>query len=191
MMKIILGSASPRRQQLLKEWGYEFEALKPDIDEKKFRSDDLDQLPLIVSRAKSEKLKEQIKEPAILVTCDTIVVYDKQLREKPKDAEEAKNFLRSYSNKPAEVICGVVVANTKTSEQFEGIEKTKVYFREIPENVIEEMVNHGAVLDAAGGFMAQDPALRKYIAFIDGEEEVVWGLPKFLTKKLIDQAQNG
>ena len=183
-MKIILGSASKRRQQLLKEWGFKFDVKIPDIDEKQFRSDDVQNLPLEISKAKSEHLKKQIREPAILVTCDTVVVHDGQLYEKPKAAEDARRMLSSYGDKPVEVICGVVVVNTATGKTFQGLDNSKVYFYKVPQTLIEEMILLGKIFDYAGAFHIDDPPIKPYIAFIEGEPETVMGLPKFLTQKL-------
>ncbi len=183
-MRIILGSGSKRRQQLLADAGFEFDVEIPRIDEKAIRSDDLRQLPLMIAQAKSDVLKNQVGE-AILVACDTIVVHKNQLREKPKDESEAREFLKSYSQAPAEVICGLVVTNTATGKTVTGTESAKVYFLPIPDAVIHELVLHGAIMDAAGGFMAQMPAIKKYIAHIDGGMDTVMGLPRMLVKKLI------
>ena len=59
-MKIILGSASPRRAQILKEMGYEFEVVKPDIDEKAVRDDDPQRLVLALANAKADAVLEQM-----------------------------------------------------------------------------------------------------------------------------------
>jgi len=186
-MKIILGSASPRRKKLLSDWGYEFDVLIAKIDEKAIRSEDLRTLPLLVAQAKSNNLKQQVSEPALLITCDTVVLHDGQLYEKPKDEQQARDMLQSYGSYPVEVICGVVVTNTQTGKTAQGIDSAKIYFHKIPHLLIEEMIKHGRIFDFAGAFHPDDPPIKPYIMHTEGEMETVMGLPKSLTKKLIEQ----
>ncbi len=190
-MKIILGSGSPRRQEILKNWGYNFDVRIPQIDERSIRSDDFKSLPVLIARSKSENLREKITEPAILITCDTVVVHDGKLYEKPLSDDEARSFLLSYGSTPAEVISGVVVMNTENKKIAEGVDSAKVYFLKIPLSLIEEMILLGKVFDWAGAFHPADPAIKPYIAYIEGEKDTVMGLPGFLTRRLIDEVSNG
>ena len=64
-MKIILGSSSRWRKQILEQAGYTFKVMSPDIDEKAIRHADSEQLALAIANAKADKLLEQITEPAI------------------------------------------------------------------------------------------------------------------------------
>jgi septum formation protein len=189
-MKIILGSSSPRRQKLLSGWGYTFDVLIPQIDEKTIRSEDLRTLPLKVASAKAESLRGQINQPATLITCDTIVLHNNELYEKPKDESDARRMLQSYGTGPAEVICGVFVTNTDTGKSAGGVDSAKVYFHKIPHPLIEEMIKHGRIFDFAGAFHPDDPPIKPYIVHIEGEMSTVMGLPKILTKKLINQVLN-
>lgn len=189
-MKIILGSASPRRKKLLADWGYEFEVMSPQIDEKAIRHEDWQALPLMVARAKAEVVRKQITEPAVLITCDTVVVHNGQLYEKPVDEEDARRMLLSYGESPAEVICGVTVTNTATGKSGEGTDLAKVYFHKIPQPLIEEMVKHGQIYDFAGAFHPEYVAIKPYIVHIEGETGTVMGLPRKLTEKLIKEVQD-
>lgn len=189
-MKIILGSASPRRKKLLADWGYEFEVISPQIDEKAIRHDDLRALPLMVARAKAEVLKKQITEPAVLITCDTVVVHAGQLYEKPVDEEDARRMLLSYGESPAEVICGVTLTNTATGKVGQGTDLAKVYFHKIPHTLIEEMIKHGQIYDFAGAFHPEYPPQAPYIVHMEGNEGTVMGLPRELTEKLIKEVQD-
>ncbi len=184
---MILGSGSKARREILQGMGYDFEVRVPHIDEKALRIDDPYQLPLLLANAKADELKRQIQEPVILITSDSIALYDGHVREKPETPEQAKEFLRSYGNKPVEVATAVVVTNTETGKVAHGVEAGIVYFHKIPEQVIDDLVRLGQVMYAAGGFIAEDPTLRKYIVHIEGNMDTIMGLPKILTKKLIEQ----
>jgi septum formation protein len=186
-MKIILGSASKARQQVLHDLGYEFDVRPAEIDEKLFRHDDLRQLPLLIAQAKSQSLIKQINEHVILITADSVVVYKDELREKPQDEDQARFFLRSYGQGAVEVIAGVVVTNTQTGKTTSGLESGKIYFHKFPESFIEELIQHGRVFEGAGGFIIEDPAMQKYIVHVEGNFDTIMGLPKLLTKKLMEE----
>lgn len=186
-MKIILGSASPRRKKLLTDWGYEFDVLISNIDEKAVISEDLRTLPEKIAQAKAESLRGQITQPAILITCDTIVLHNNELYEKPKDKSDARRMLQSYGLSPVEVICGVSVTNTENGKAASGTDSAKVYFHKIPHTLIEEMINLGKIFDFSGAFHADDPPIKPYIVHTEGEISTIMGLPKSLTQKLIKE----
>ncbi len=187
-MKIILGSGSKFRQEALKEMGYEIEVKPSKIDEKTIRTEIPHELPLLLARAKNKALAPSLKN-SILITADTVVIHEGQLREKPCDEQELRHFLTTYWQAPAEVLTAVVVANTTTGKTLEGVESTKVYFHKFPDSLIEELISHGAFMAAAGGFIAEMPAIKKYIVHMDGEMDTVMGLSKELTSKLIQGVQ--
>jgi septum formation protein len=188
-MKIILGSSSKGRAQVLKNLGFEFEVKPANIDEKAIRTGDFRQLPLLVARAKNEALKAQIKEPAILITGDSVVIWKDALREKPVNVDEAREFLRGYADGPAELVSAVVVTNLETGKSMEGVESGKIYFHKFPETVIEDLIEHGAIMHAAGAFLAEMEIFKKYTVHMEGNMDTIMGLPGELTKKLIEQIQ--
>jgi predicted house-cleaning NTP pyrophosphatase (Maf/HAM1 superfamily) len=60
----------------------------------------------------------QVPEEALVITSDQVIVYEGQVREKPEDESQCREFLRSYASHPAEAIVGVAVTNTKTGSTF-------------------------------------------------------------------------
>ena len=100
-MKLILGSQSKGRAQVLRDAGFEFRVMHADIDEKAIRSENFEELPLLIARAKAAGLLPRISEPAYLITADLVIVCNGELREKPISYEEAERFLKSYSNNEA------------------------------------------------------------------------------------------
>ena len=187
-MKIILGSSSKYRKELLENAGYQLQVMVPDIDEKAIRTDDFNQLPLLVARAKLDALIPKIAEPSIAITADVIVVCAGSVYEKPKDEQEARFFLKSYSDgNPAEVIAALVVINTKNNKRAEGIDIAKVYFNVLPPTVIDEFIKNGDPFSKAGGFGIQIPILKPYVSKIEGTRECVMGMPMDLLEKLIKE----
>lgn len=171
----------------MESMGYAFEVMASDIDEKKIRFDDPKKMTLALATAKAENLLAKIKEPAILITTDLVVICNNKIREKPENAEQAREYLRDYAIYPAETVGAVVVTNTATGKQAGGVDIGKVYFSPIPESVIEKLILKGDVFDAAGSFMVEEPILKNYIKRIEGEWESVMGLPKSLTARLLHE----
>ncbi len=189
-MKIILGSGSKWRKIILEKAGYDFEVMTADIDEKAIRCDDYEKLPLLIARGKAEALLPKISEPVILITSDQVVVCDGELREKPKDKEEARRFLKSYSKgKAGQTNTSVIVINTENGKRAEGVDVAKAYFKEIPQEVIEKCIEDEDVINCAGGFNVDHPLLGKYFERIEGDEDSVQGLPMKLVEKLLEEVK--
>ena len=184
-MKIILGSKSEGRQKVMKKWGWDFDVMSADIDEKTIRHNDPKKLTLLLANAKADALLPGIKKPSVLITSDQVVVYDGKIREKPETKDQARKFLDSYKDHPAETVTSVTVTNTKTRERVEGVDIAKIYFKKIPKEVIERFIKSGVPFHTAGGFRSEDPIISPYIIRIEGERDSVMGLPKKLTKNLL------
>jgi len=85
--KIILGSSSKWRKEVLTKMGYQFTTMSPDIDEKSIRHSDPKPMTLMISRAKADALFSKVTEPSILITSDQVIVWNGQVREKPANEE--------------------------------------------------------------------------------------------------------
>jgi len=190
-MKIILGSSSAGRKLVMNELGNElgfvFETMSPDIDEKSIRKDDPEELVTVIANAKANTLIIKIREPAILITSDQVVIFEGKIREKPVNEEEARKFLKSYASTHPETLGAVVAVNTKTGKRVGGIQKSKIYFKPLTDEIISEHIKTGMALRGAGGFSIQDPILKNFIDHIDGGFDSAMGLSKELVKKLIDE----
>lgn len=189
-MKIILGSGSKWRKIILTNAGYSFDVMTADINEKMIRSDNYEKLPILIARAKAEALLPKITEPSILITSDQIVVCNGNLWEKPKDKEEARVFLESYSNGHAgQTNTSVVVINTENMKKAEGLDISKAYFKKIPSEVINKFIKGGDAFLCAGGFTIDHPLLVPYVERIEGERDGIEGLPMKLVEKLINEVK--
>jgi len=168
--------------------GYAFAVMPAHIDEQAIRAEDPGALTLALAHAKADALLPQIHEPALLITSDQVVVWQGKIREKPAHAEEARAFLRGYADGPAETVTAVVVTNTATGVRQQGVDVATVWFRRIPEEVIEQVIAREEVFAHAGGFSITDPLLEAYIERVDGTTDSVIGLPTALTRRLIRAA---
>ena len=178
-MKIILGSQSENRKLVLTKAGYKFDVMVSHIDEKAVRHGDYYELPLLLAREKAVALLPKITEPALLITADQVVVWNGELREKPRDLKETRHFLETFngSKHPAECVNGIMVTNTKTGKSLLEREISRVYFRKIPQEIIEKLLKEGIGLQKAGGFDIRNPILKPFISDIEGTLESVLGLP--------------
>jgi septum formation protein len=188
-MRIVLGSKSRGRREVLESLGYELEILSADIDEKAIRHEDPEALTLLLAHAKADALLPRIHHEAILITSDQVVVCNGTILEKPENEAQAREYLHRYATFPAQTVTAVVVTNTATGRRAEGIDVARVVFREIPNDVIDGFLRSADVFRHAGGFSIEDPLLKDYIARIEGEPESVKGLPKALTKRLLQEVQ--
>ena len=188
-MKLILGSSSKYRREILEKAGYSFEVLSPGVDEKGIKIADPYKRPLALAHAKADALVKKVTEPAYIITSDIIVLCDGKILEKPETEEEARIFLRKYrSGSHPETVCAVVVVNTKTGKRHEGIDIAKTFFEPFPDSVMEDFIKEGKPLERAGGFAIQHPLLRPYIKKIEGTEESIIGMPLHLLKRLLREA---
>ncbi len=176
---------------MLQKMGYEFEVVTADIDEKTIRCDDFYELPVKLACAKADAIMKKISAPAILITADQVVLCNGELREKPADEKEERYYLQTYGGHPAEIINAVVATNTKTGKRAPGVDVAKIYFKQIPEEIIDKLVRDKDIMNAAGGFLAEHELLRPYIEKYEGKEGNELGLPKELTEKLIKQVMDG
>jgi septum formation protein len=186
-MEVILGSQSPRRQQVLAEAGYAFATMSADIDEKAIRDSDFERLPLLIARAKAAALLERIVGEALLITADQVVVCNGELREKPSSPDEASRFLLSYAEYPAQTNSAVVVTNTRTYEQVAGIDIASVHFTPMPEAVVSTLAYDDEILGSGGAIVIRHPLMSRYVEHIEGTPDSVMGLPMALTTDLMAQ----
>jgi len=187
-MKIILGSQSKGRKTILEEMEIEFEVIPANIDEKSIRFEDPKELVLALGRAKADALKEKITEPAILITSDQVVVWQGEIKEKPENEKEAREFLEGYNLYPVETVTSVVVTNLVTGKRAEQVDITKIYFNNsFSSKVIDDLIKEGLLFNYAGGFTICGEKWEKHIKEIQGTRDSSLGLPKEITKKLIQE----
>jgi septum formation protein len=190
-MKIILGSRSEGRRRVLKDAGFDFELASADIDEEAIRHDDYELLPQLIARAKADALAVRLSgQDAQLITADTVVTFRGELREKPQSEAQAREWLRSYNpGEPAWVNTAVVVTNLSNGKLTEGFEKAAVYFKHIPDEVIEQAIQEGYIFGCSGGFAIETALSSPYVEHYTGSYSAIVGLPLELTKKLLEEAK--
>ena len=185
MKKIILASASPRRQEILKNIGLQFEVMVSYADESKIDKNAVpvsiyvQELAMLKALAVAEKLKNK---NALIVSADTVVYLDGKILGKPKDENDAKEMLKFLSGKCHSVFTGVCVMDAKTLKSVCANEETKVYFKELSEERIDDYVRAKEPMDKAGAYAVQGLG-GMLIEKTEGDFLNVIGLP---ARKLFD-----
>ncbi len=175
-LPIYLASKSPRRKKLLKQLNLKFHIISVEIDEKRKRNE----LPAdMVKRLTLLKLipaKKFIKE-GIIITADTIVVLGNEILGKPKNKKVAKQMLKKLSGNTHTVYTGFAVYNSVTDKIIIDYEKTKVTFRKLKSDEIENYIESGSPMDKAGAYGIQDDFGAVFVKKINGDYYNVVGLP--------------
>jgi len=172
--QIILASRSPRRKSLLKELEVPFIIKTNDYQEpvlESFNSKALKEITLAKSLIKSP-------EKAIIIACDTIVVYNGRALGKPVNSKQARDFLKLLSGKKHQVVSGLVIKkiNKGQARVFYKEVKTAVTFKTLTGPLIDWYLDTGEWLDKAGGYGIQSKG-KVLVKEIKGCYYNVVGLP--------------
>jgi len=181
---LVLASASPRRQELLRNAGITFEVQPAHIPEDPLPGEAAKDCAERLAREKALAVARQRPHDVVL-GADTVVVVDGQLLGKPYDAADAARMLRLVSGREHRVITGVcLVVNGQPSV---ASETTLVTVGEIADKDIADYVASGEPMDKAGAYAIQGIASR-WIPRIEGDYSNVVGLPVALVWRMLQQA---
>ncbi len=152
--QIVLCSASPRRQLLLKEMGLTFAVLKKEVDESFPSQLKREKIACFLSEKKANAFKEHLTPGKLFITADTIVCFEDQVLNKPADKAEAMKMLRHLSGRMHEVYTGVTVFDEHASKTF--FVSTGVFFNELSDRDIDAYIDRFKPFDKAGSYGAQE-----------------------------------
>ena len=171
-MNLILASASPRRQELLKLFGIPFLVRAADIDETMDANASAYDEVARVSRLKA--LATPREETDVVIAADTIVVCDGRVLGKPRDEADAVGMLTLLSGRDHQVMTGCTVLRGDRVESF--TEVTDIHFRPLSEKEIARYVASGEPMDKAGSYGIQGGAAL-FCSHMVGDYYNVMGLP--------------
>jgi len=183
-MRLILGSASPRRLELLGQLGLTPDAIRaPDIDETPRRGELPRPYCIRIAREKAEALDCAGDE--VVLTADTTVALGRRILGKPADAAEAARFLLALSGRRHRVITSVAV---RTADSLrERTVETVVRFKRLSDAELSAYIRSGDWQGKAGAYAIQGPA-GAFIPWIQGSYTAVMGLPVAETSALLTAA---
>src|SRR5690606_21371869 len=145
--KIVLATNSPRRKELLKQLGIQFETRSKEVDESFPKSFRPEAVAVYIAEKKANSFFESVNGE-FLIAADTVVTIDDEIFGKPKDDAQAKAMLRKLSGRDHEVITGVALLYLGKIYSF--YEKTTVYFKELTDSEIEYYIKEYQPFDKAG-----------------------------------------
>lgn len=173
--RIILASRSPRRQQLLKELGLNFEVVIKEYSETYPENLIGEEIALFVAQQKASLFKNEISDNEIVITADTIVWCNNKVLGKPASDEDATRILREISGNTHEVITGVCILSPLSEKAFTV--STKVTFEVISDEEIEYYIRNFNPSDKAGAYGIQEWIGVIACSHIEGSYFNVVGLP--------------
>ena len=194
--KIYLASRSPRRRELLKQIGINFELLimrsypqvRADVDETPQPSESPGDYVSRLARSKATagwaRLMERRLPRLPVLGADTTVAVDGEIIGKPSTPDEAATMLRKLAGREHEVFSAVAVAFNDNVEL--KLSRSVVRFAELTDALIEDYVDTGEAMDKAGAYGVQGKAAT-FIAQIDGSYSGIMGLPLYETSLLLRQ----
>jgi septum formation protein len=183
MKKIILSSNSPRRKELLAGLDVDFEVrVLKGIDESYPADLPVEEIPLYISREKAAAYT--IADNELVLTADTVVVVDREVLGKPKDADDARRMLHLISGRTHQVITGVCLT-TSTDQRVFSV-TTDVTFRELKDSEIDYYISHYQPFDKAGAYGIQEWIGYVGVIGIRGSYFNVMGLP---VQRIYDELQ--
>ena len=189
---IVLASASPRRQELLRAAGIAFVAQAADIDETPLAGESARECAERLARAKALAVWQE-RPQGLVLGADTVVVVDEKILGKPVDTADAGRMLRMLSGRVHAVITGVCIARAR--DQGSGISEVKtsseitlVTMNSISDEEIRDYVATGEPMDKAGAYAIQGMASR-WIPRIEGDYSNVVGLPVALVWRMLRERE--
>ena len=190
-MALILASASPRRQELLRNTGIEFTVRPANVPEDVFPGETPEVYVRRLALAKARTVFEKHPGDQVL-GADTIVVVDYSIIGKPVDASDAIRMLRLLSGREHRVITGVCLLTpnsepSRSAREDIRVEVTRVTMRPLTHEEIVAYVAHGEPMDKAGAYAIQGLASR-WIPRIEGCYFNVVGLPIALVDAMLRTA---
>lgn len=180
---IVLASQSPRRSEILRNAGFDFEVRPANVEEIPGESE---APPAYVQRLAREKARAVEASPReFILAADTTVAAAGHILEKPHSVEDASRMLRLLSGRTHQVLTGVCLRHG--GREWCGVESTQVRFVELTEAEILAYARSGEPMDKAGGYAIQGLA-SKYIDRIEGCYFNVVGLPVSLVYRFLKEA---
>jgi septum formation protein len=175
--RLTLASASPRRSELLRAAGFDFEVRPGGVVEAPWSGGDPGEYAESLARAKAASVAGEL-----VVGADTVVVVDGRVLGKPAGPDDAAAMLRLLSGRDHEVITAVAL-NRGGALRWASA-RARVTFRKLDPDEIAAYVASGEPLDKAGGYAIQGGAAG-FVVGLEGERDTVIGLPIGVLRRLL------
>ncbi|HKN05763.1 MAG TPA: nucleoside triphosphate pyrophosphatase [Buttiauxella sp.] len=182
MTSLYLASGSPRRQELLTQLGVPFERIITDVEEQRLNFESAQQYVVRLAREKARAGVALAQHDLPVLGADTIVIYNGNVLEKPKDEQHAAAMLRMLSGNQHQVMTAVALADSESL--LDCLVTTEVTFRALSEQDIAGYIASGEPMDKAGAYGIQGLG-GCFVRKINGSYHAVVGLPLVETYELL------
>ncbi|MDP5254386.1 MULTISPECIES: nucleoside triphosphate pyrophosphatase [unclassified Vibrio] len=195
---LVLASSSPRRQQMLSQLGYQFEVCAPDIEERRCQGESPQAYVLRLAQQKAQAGQQQYHAlyaqqsesdnhahngvDAVVLGSDTLIALGDQVFEKPRDLEHSYQILKQLSGTVHQVLTAVSVVQGQ--QHHNVLVTTKVWFKSLSRQEIEQYWQSGEPCDKAGSYAIQGLGGR-FVTHLEGSYHAVVGLPLYETDQLL------
>jgi septum formation protein len=173
-LKIVLASESKFRRRAMDMVGVRYETRPASIDEKAIRHDDPEQLTRQLAEAKAWKVAGECPD-AVIVSGDAVAAKDGRIYEKPRDLDEAAQFLREFSGNEFQFVTSLAVLHAPKRKLLSAVETSNITFRPLLEREIQDYIRKYAVLNYAGAF--ESDAVLKFAEKVSGAVNIGTALP--------------
>ena len=171
---MILASNSKRRQEILRDMGFNFKVLTADIEEISDKKE-ISEMILDIAEKKLDKIaKENVNE--FVLAADTVVELEGRIFGKPKSREEAESFLKILSGKTHKVITAYVFKNISKNIVIKDVVISKVKFYDLDAETIKWYLDTSEPFDKAGAYGIQGQG-RVLVEKIEGDYFAIMGFP--------------
>ena len=184
MTRFILASNSPRRRELLRNAGFEFDVRPSGVEESRLPHESPEDFTRRLARDKALDVARQSEAGSLVLGADTVVAVDGETLEKPVDAVDAARMLRTLSGRTHRVITALCLIRAPERVLAWRHETTSVTFRKLTNEEIENYVASGEPFDKAGGYAIQGLASR-FVPRVEGCYFNVVGLPIPLVYEIV------
>lgn len=177
--KIILGSNSPRRKELIAGLDIEFTVDTGNTFEEVYGPETPhEQIPEVLSEGKSYGFHRPLEDDEILITSDTLVLCEDRVMGKPQSREDAIDMIRFLSGRSHKVITAITLRDSQKCHT--SSDTAVVYFKDLTDNEIEYYVDTYKPFDKAGAYGIQEWIGYIGIGKIEGSYFTIMGLPVHL-----------
>lgn len=187
MKKLILASQSPGRKQVLEEAGFDFEVAPSNYEEDMSVSLDPKELVMKLSLGKACDVARNFPK-AIIIGADTVGVYGGKILGKPHTKEKSREMLQIMNGKTHSMFTGLTVIDIESGREISKCVETKIWFRDLNPEEIEEYINTEEGFEKAGAYAYQGLG-RKLVSRVEGSETNILGMPVETLKEILDELE--
>lgn len=173
-MRIVLASESQFRRRALDMLGLAYKICPSGVDEKAVRDNNPAELTRKLAEAKARKVASECPD-AVVVSGDAVVSKGARIYEKPRDKDEAAQFLRELSGSEFQFVTALAVIHSQTGNMLSTVEVSNISFRRLIQCEIQAYISKYDVLRYAGAF--ESDAVLRFAERISGSYNFVTALP--------------